>query len=140
MAARSDRQLSVPEAQACEICGISQQRCQQWAARGLFSKAATPRWLAADVVALAQLAAIINLLGPSDGATCWAQVQTDLAASPARGRNVYVVFDLQYKKGEVVNDIRAIGPTVAHGRPNRVLALGALKRDVTAAFRRAARG
>jgi hypothetical protein len=121
----------------CEIAGTSQQRRQGWVKRQWLRKATRDGCGLRDALELAQLKALIDVLGPTDGPVAWLQVRTDLDEPFSTGP-LDVVFDVQFKRAVVARadtDLRAV---IAHGRPIRVVALASMRAHTADAFHRLA--
>lgn len=137
MPAHADNTRRLTEAQVCEITGTSQQRRQGWAKRRWLRKAPQGGCGLLDALELAQLKALIDVLGPTDGPVAWLQVRADLE-QPFPAEQLDIVFDVQFKRAVVSRadtDLRAV---IAHGRPIRLVALADLRDQTAGAFRRLA--
>lgn len=135
---QADVRGRLSEAQICELTGTSQQRRQTWVRRGFLRKADRGGCGIRDALELAQLLRLVEVLGPTDGLVAWDQLKDELA-KPFAIDPLDVVFDTQLKRAALVRAGEEIRPAVNHGRPVRVVALAALRAEVTDAFRRVIR-
>lgn len=126
------------EAQICDLCGVSQQRRQNWVARGLLRKAGPRGCGMHDALELAQLLRLVDVLGPTDAVLAWRQVRRPLGT--AAGVSLDLIFDTELKSAKVLNsgDV-GLRELINHGRPVRVVVLAERRGEIADAFRRVAK-
>jgi hypothetical protein len=123
------------ETQICELAGVTRQRRESWVDRGLLEEAPASGCRLREALDVAQLRALISALGPTDGVAAWQQTGEEIAAIAAEER-VGVLFDLERKRAELVDEEAKLSEKINHGRPVRLVDLGEVRREVGAAFAR----
>jgi hypothetical protein len=133
MGHQSDGSRMISEERLCEIAGVHRPTRRQWAKRGLLR--ARAGYTQVDAVELSVLHLVTSVLGSSDGPLAWMQIRSEVwkkRASP----QLDLVFDSQLKKAVLTTRVGAIGTTLRHGRPVRVISLAEVTQDIQGAFHR----
>jgi hypothetical protein len=137
MPGRSDGTV-IAENLACEIAGLSPSQRRHWVKRGLLDQPLTEAKLSElQVVELALVRELHELLGPRDGGIVWQELQKALASRIPVG-NLDLVVDLGYREVTLVGEVAALADAVRTSRPVRVIPIGPLVTRVRGAFGRVA--
>ncbi len=104
------------EVLVCEVTGVSQQLRQRWVRKHGLRRRSRGTYEESDARELAALKAILETLGPSDGAIAWALVQHEL---PERwqARPLILVFDTQDKEASLATSASEIAEALQYGQP-----------------------
>jgi hypothetical protein len=137
MPRRSDASV-IAENLGCEIAGLTPAKRRDWVKKGLLDQPTSRSKLSElQVVHLALVRELNNLLGPRDGGIVWLELKKLLTDRVPAG-DLDLVVDLGYREVTLVSDRDAIGDAVRTTRPIRVIPLGPLITRVREAFRRVA--
>jgi hypothetical protein len=137
MLGMSDDSSRLPEAQICEINGVSQQYRQTLVRRGLVRQAPKGGCTLGDALELAAIKVLSDMLGAGDVALA-AQQLGSLFGEVVLGKRLDVVYDRQYKRVDIARSDAELRALVIHGRPANVLSLAERFEEVGDAFRRIA--
>jgi hypothetical protein len=137
MPSHSDVSL-IPEKVACEIAGLAPSKRRDWVNKGLLDQPTTQAKLSElQVVHLAIVRELHDLLGPRDGGIVWLELHERLATEVPVG-HWDIVVDLGYREVVLVTDPKEIPTIVRTGRAVCVIPLGEVVTRVGQAFKRVA--
>jgi hypothetical protein len=135
--AGSDDSSRLPEAQVCEINGVSQQYRQTLVRRKLLRHAPASGCTIRDALELAAVKALSEVLPAGDVPPAANQLIAQLG-DIIPGERIDAVYDRQYKRLQLVRDDASLREMVLHGRPVSVIPLADRLAEVGDAFRRIA--
>ncbi len=125
----------ISEQRLCRLLGINRQTCQAWKRRGLHTGGGRgKRYSERDAIALASLAALFDVLPPSDAPVAWLQVRDDLATRIPD--QVDLVFDPRECSAALADQTDRLSEFVRIERPVVVIAIGERVRRLRDALRR----
>jgi hypothetical protein len=128
----------IPENLACEIAGLAPSKRRDWVKKGLLDQPTTKAKLSElQVVQLALVRELHDVLGSRDGGVIWLEVQRQLASRVPVG-HLDVVVDLGYREVALVSEADGLSPAVRTTRAVRVIPMEDLISRVREAFRRVA--
>lgn len=137
MATSADGSSRLPEAQICEINGVSQQYRQTLVRRELARPAAPGGCTIRDALELAAIKALRDALASRDAPLAAKQL-AGLLSGAVPGERLDVVFDRRYKRLCVARSDAELRGLVIHARPVTVIPLAERMAAVGDAFRRLA--
>jgi hypothetical protein len=136
--ARADDRKTLPESLACEVAGLAPPKRRDWVKRGVLDhplKDAQLREL--QVVELAVVRELHDVLGPRDATVVWKEIRESLRES-VMADELFVVVDVAYREATLATSPEEVAAAVTTSRAVRVLTMGDLVQRVRAAFSRLA--
>lgn len=129
--------LRASEALICEVAGVSQSLRHNWTTKYELRRRPRGMYEEHDARELAALKAILDVLGPADGAIAWGLVRAQLA-NVSDETPLVLLYDLQDKDATLASVMPALVEALPYG--HRVLAarLDDPLARASRAFRRAA--
>lgn len=104
------------EALVCEVTGVSQPLRQKWSSKHGLRRQPRGCYEELDARELAALKAILQTLGPADGAIAWQLIRADLRRE-WEGSPLVLLYDGQDKQATLATAMPELAAALTYGRP-----------------------
>jgi hypothetical protein len=121
----------------CEIAGTSVSVRREWAKKKRLRERGRAGYEEEDAVELAALRALIEGLGPTDGAIAWSQLRPELA-NRANDPDLVAVYDAQEKSASLEASLGGLRSRLTFGHHIAIVDMADPIERIRQAFRRVA--